>query len=122
MRGVAVGDVRAVSAHLFGNRYRLELLAAFAEAPEGRVNVGALAAAQGVEAAVYYPALRDLLALQMVDRVAELTRDRRRWYQRAGGDRIWEPMRELVAGLRGHFDEILGSAVNPDSGHEKVGA
>jgi hypothetical protein len=122
MRGVGLDDERSLSACLFGNRYRLELLAALAEAPDGRVNLGVLAEERGVSAAVYYPPMRDLLALRMVTRVEQVTRDRRRWYQRSGGDRLWESMARLIAGLQGHFEETAGVDAGPRAGRERVGA
>ncbi|MDP4510005.1 hypothetical protein [Nonomuraea turcica] len=96
---------------MFGNRYRLEVLEAFASAPEGQVNLGRLAVRHGVQSAVYYPVVRDLLALRMVSRVTEVGRDRRRWYRRTGGDALWEPLGRLVAGLRGHYDLIAGDGL-----------
>ncbi|MEU4234428.1 hypothetical protein AB0F17_60000 [Nonomuraea sp. NPDC026600] len=118
MRGADLDDIRAVSACMFGNRYRLEVLEAFASAPDGQVNLGRLAVRQGVQSAVYYPVVRDLLALRMVTRVTEVGRDRRRWYRRAGGDALWEPLGRLVAGLRGHYDRITGTDMN-DMGEQK---
>ncbi len=65
MREAGPEDERSFSERLFGSRYRLELLAAFAAAPDGRVNLGVLAEGKGVRAAVYYPAIRDLLAMRL---------------------------------------------------------
>ncbi|MEU7004162.1 hypothetical protein [Nonomuraea sp. NPDC046570] len=118
MRGAGLNDIRAVSACMFGNRYRLEVLEAFADAPDGQVNLGRLAVRQGVQAAVYYPVMRDLLALRLVTRVTEVGRDRRRWYRRAGGEALWETLGRLVVGLRGHYDLITGTDMN-DTGEQK---
>ncbi|MFE0147844.1 hypothetical protein ACFWY5_11895 [Nonomuraea sp. NPDC059007] len=120
MRGAPLDDIRGVSACLFGHRYRLEVLEAFASASDGQVNLGRLAARHGVQSAVYYPVVRDLLALRMVTRVTELGRDRRRWYCRAGGDALWEPLGRLVAGLRGHHDLIAGTGLNGTSEQKRV--
>jgi hypothetical protein len=109
MRGEGLLDERSLSACLFGNRHRLELLVALAEASDGRVNLGALAAERGVQAAVYYGPMRDLLAMRLAVRVELVPGDRRRWYRRAGGDRVWEAVAVFAAGLRGHLAAITGS-------------
>jgi hypothetical protein len=122
MRGAGLDDERSLSVCLFGNRYRLELLAALAAAPDGRVNLGALADDKGVRAAVYYPAMRDLLALRLAVRVEQVTRDRRRWYERSGGDDLWESIAGMITGLQGHFQEIAGASAGRRAEHERVGA
>jgi hypothetical protein len=96
-------DERSLSACLFGNRYRWELLAALAEAPDGRVNLGQLAAENGVQAAVYYPTVRELISTGLLARLDAVSGDRRRWYRRVGAERAWRSMSELTVGLREHL-------------------
>jgi hypothetical protein len=88
----------------------LELLVALAQAPDGRVNPGALAAERGVQAAVYYGPLHDLLACRLVTRVEPVPGDRRRWIQRSGGDDLWSAVAQLAAGLNGHLAVIEASS------------
>lgn len=96
---------RALSAGLFGNRYRWELLAALAQAPDGRVNLGRLAADNGVQAAVYYSTVRELISAGLLARLETASGDRRRWYGRSGAERAWRSLLELTAGLREHLDD-----------------
>src|SRR6266568_9679703 len=102
--------MRFVSAHLLGSRYRLELLTALAEASDGRVNLGDLAAQNGVTASVYYPSLRSLSAIQLVGEAQRSHGDRRRWYQRSGSDQLWELLSRLAADLFSHCASPGGSA------------
>jgi len=83
---------------LFGNRHKLELLAALASAGEDGVNLSELAAHQGVAASVYYAPINDLLRAGLVDKLPRRLPDRRRWYRRTEGS-VWGPMRELAEGL-----------------------
>ncbi|TDD32902.1 hypothetical protein E1287_21100 [Actinomadura sp. KC06] len=92
------------------------MLAAFASAPDGRVNLGVLADSKGVSAAVYYPAIRDLLAMRLAVRIEQLTRDRRRWYARSGDDLVWEGLSAMISGLQRHFDQMVGPVPAAASG------
>jgi len=83
---------------LFGNRHRLELLVALAEAQDGGVNLSMLAAVQGVPASVYYGPLRDLIDAGLVRRLDRSVGDRRRWYSRTD-HAVWECLRPLVGRL-----------------------
>jgi DNA-binding IclR family transcriptional regulator len=88
-----------VSVILFGNRHRLELLAALANTAEDGVSLTQLALARGVSASVYYAPLRDLMSLGLViRREAPDPRDRRRWYHRSE-HRLWDSVRALVDAL-----------------------
>jgi hypothetical protein len=122
MREAGVGDERSFSERLFGSRYRLELLAAFAAAPDGRVNLGALAEGKGVKAAVYYPAIHDLLAMRLAVRIEQVARDRRRWYQRSGDDSLWEIFTSMIGGLQQHFEQIVGAEAGRRTRNERVKA
>jgi hypothetical protein len=92
---------RLVSARLFGNRHKLELLLALASAEDGAVSLSELADANGgVSPSVYYAPIRDLTSAGLVERVAPVPGERRRWYRRSG-HRFWAsaatPLAELVA-------------------------
>lgn len=90
---------RVVSARLFGNRHKLELLLALVSAEDGAVNLSELAEVNGVSASVYYAPIRDLTSAGLVERVAPVPGERRRWYRRSG-HRFWAsaatPLAELV--------------------------
>jgi hypothetical protein len=89
---------RRVSAVLFGNRHKLELLSALAEAGDDGVNLSQLGAAQEVPASVYYGPLRDLMAAGLVDRLGRASGDRRCWYRRRE-NRFWDCLRSLAGEL-----------------------
>lgn len=122
MRAVDLQDERSLLACLFGHRYRAELLAALARAPEGRVNLGSLALERGVSAAVYYPPMRELVAAGLVRAVDVSDLGRRRWYERQGDPALWTAWATLIDLLHGHFDAQRGAAGTPDEGYERVGA
>lgn len=71
---------RRVSALLFGNRHKLELLTALANGQDGPVNLSLLAARQGVSPSVYYAPIKDLIGAGLVQRLVSEPGDRRRWY------------------------------------------
>lgn len=83
---------------LFGNRYRLDLLAALAEAGDDGANLWDLAQAHGVPASVYYGPLRDLLGLRLATRLGSRPGDRRCWYRRSD-HRLWDCVRSLISAL-----------------------
>jgi hypothetical protein len=89
---------RRASLLLFGNRHRLELIAALAGADDDGVNLSELAVRQGVKASVYYAPVNGLLRAGLVEKLPQRLPDRRRWYRRTG-DAVWEPMRMLAEGL-----------------------
>lgn len=89
---------RRISAAVFGNRHRLELLVALADAGDEGVNLSQLALAQGVSTSVYYGPIRGLISAGLVDRLGRVSGDRRCWYRRRGG-RFWECMPSLVSDL-----------------------
>lgn len=94
--GVSVS--RRVSSLLFGNRHRLELLAALAESEDGRVNLSLLADEQGVPPSVYYGPIKDLMIAGVVTKLPQISRERRRWYERSG-DGFWDSVRQLLGHL-----------------------
>jgi hypothetical protein len=100
MRHLRPRNQRWASACLFGHQRKLELLEALVEAPDGRINLGEVARDHGVAAAVYYPPVRDLIALCLITQVARVPGDRRQWYQRCGSDQVWAAVGSLVHSLR----------------------
>ena len=86
---------RQLSALLFGNRHKLELLAALAMAEDDGVNLSLLAASQAVPVSVYYGPVKDLVNAGLVHRLERTPGDRRRWYRRTN-HRFWECVRPLV--------------------------
>jgi len=100
MRQMRPRDERWVSACFFGHQHKLELLEALAGAPDGRINLGEVARSRGVMPAVYYPPVRDLMALELLSQAARVPGDRRQWYQRVGGDQFWAAVSSVVQGLR----------------------
>ena len=91
-------DERRISVLLFGNRHKLDLLAALAEAGDGGVSVSTLADRHGVAASVYYAPLTDLMEAGLVVRLDPVPRDRRRWYVRVE-HRAWRSLRSLAQDL-----------------------
>lgn len=89
---------RRVSAVVFGNRHRLELLVALAEAGNEGVNLSQLSEAQEVPASVYYGPIRGLISVGLVDRLGRVTGDRRCWYRRRES-RFWDHVRSLAGEL-----------------------
>lgn len=99
MRQPARAARQDVSVLLLGNRHKLGLMAALATARDGRISLSELAAAHGVSTAVYYPPLKDLIALGLARQAEILTGQRRRWYERCGDPRVWKGLRALVRAL-----------------------
>lgn len=93
-----VAPGRRISAAVFGNRHRLELLVALAEAGEAGVNLSELSDAQGVAASVYYGPIRALISVGLVDRLGRVAGDRRCWYRRRES-RFWDHVRSLAGEL-----------------------
>jgi hypothetical protein len=99
MRHLQSDGERWLSACLFGHRRKLELLAALAQAPDGRINLSALAQERGAAPAEYYPPVRDLMAIRLVAQAPPATGDRRRWYERAGSEQVWAAVAALARSL-----------------------
>jgi hypothetical protein len=99
MRYLRSDGERWLSACLFGHQRKLELLSALAEAPDGRINLGALAHDRGAVAAEYYPPVRDLMAIRLVSQVPPITGERRRWYERSGSEQVWAAVAALTRSL-----------------------
>jgi hypothetical protein len=87
-----------VSALLFGNRHKLELLTALANAEDGRVNLSLLATRQRVPASVYYGPIRDLIDAGLVQRITPVPGERRRWYGRTESS-FWACVQSLTGQL-----------------------
>jgi hypothetical protein len=86
---------RQASLALFGHAHRLDLLSALAAAGADGVVVTELAKARGVSASVFYPPLRGLAELRLVNRLAPLPGTRRVRYVPTDAP-AWDPLKRLV--------------------------
>lgn len=87
--------LRTVSRSLFGHRYRLELLAALADAGEQGVCLTDVAASNGTNPSVFYPPIRELQRLGMVAR-RDVRGHRRRVLYAATEHGAWPDVDRLV--------------------------
>jgi len=95
-------ELRRLSAGIFGNRYRAELIAALAAAGDDGVCLGDLALTQQVPASVYLPPARALITLGLAERIPPVAGERRRWYRRRGSAQAWQSLAATVARLQEH--------------------
>ncbi|MGC0344390.1 hypothetical protein [Streptomyces sp. SLBN-8D4] len=95
-------ELRRLSAGVFGNRYRAELIAALADAGDSGVCLGDLAMARQVPASVYLPPVHTLIRLGLVKRLPPTAGERRRFYQRCGSAQAWQSLAAAVAQLQEH--------------------
>lgn len=95
-------ELRRLSAGVFGNRYRAELIAALAAAGGDGVCLGDLALARRVLPSVYHPPVRTLIALGLAERLAPAPGDRRRFYRRCGSAQAWTSLAAAVDRLKEH--------------------
>jgi DNA-binding IclR family transcriptional regulator len=91
-------QLRRASSAVFGNRYRLELLLALADAGRKGICVKDLATLCGVPGAVFYPPLRALTAAGFVERLPGTGPNRRVFYAMTSV-RAWTGLRQLVHDL-----------------------
>lgn len=89
---------RRMSVVLFGNRYKLELLVALAEAGDEGVNLSQLGEACAASPNVYYGPIKDLISVGLVERLGQVGGDRRCWYRRRSSP-IWEHLGTLSSEL-----------------------
>lgn len=87
-----------MSAVVFGNRYRLELLVALARAGDEGVNLTRLGELSGASPNVYYAPIKDLISVGLVERLGRVGGDRRCWYRRCGTE-VWDRLRMFAEGL-----------------------
>ncbi len=95
-------ELRRLSAGVFGNRYRAELIAALADAGDNGVCLGDLALDRRVPASVYLPPARALITLGLAERLPPAPGERRRWYRRCGSAPAWQSLAATVARLQEH--------------------
>lgn len=95
-------ELRRLSAGVFGNRYRAELIAALAAAGGNGVCLGDLALRRQVPASVYQPPVRTLITLGLVERIPPVPGERRRWYRPCGSTPAWRSLAATVARLQEH--------------------
>ncbi|MER7179505.1 hypothetical protein ABT404_08470 [Streptomyces hyaluromycini] len=95
-------ELRRLSAGVFGNRYRAELIAALAAAGDDGVCLGDLALSKRVTSSVYLPSAHALIALGLAERLPPRAGERRRWYRRRGSAQAWQSLAATVARLEEH--------------------
>ncbi|WFB83820.1 MULTISPECIES: hypothetical protein [Streptomyces] len=95
-------ELRRLSAGVFGNRYRAELIAALAAAGSDGVCLGDLALARRVPPSVYHPPVRTLITLGLAERLDLAPGNRRRFYRRCGSTQAWTSLASTVARLKEH--------------------
>ncbi|WP_181412105.1 ArsR family transcriptional regulator [Streptomyces griseorubiginosus] len=95
-------ELRRLSAGVFGNRYRAELITALADAGDTGVCLGDLALARQVPASVYLPPAHTLITLGLVQRVPPVPGERRRFYRRCGSAQAWQSLAAAVTRLQEH--------------------
>jgi DNA-binding MarR family transcriptional regulator len=89
-------ELRRLSAAVFGNRYRAELLQALARAGDRGVCLGELARERGVGASVYHAPVRALVAQGLAEQVPVQAGERRRWYRGCAGGQMWQLLATVV--------------------------
>jgi hypothetical protein len=109
---VTLDELRNLSSVMFGNRYRLELVAALALAGSNEGICLTLLAAEcgGLTSSVYYPSIRALLSADLARRVNMAGGERRVLYFRIQGP-TWRGVRHLVEDLQVDID--LSNVVRP---------
>jgi hypothetical protein len=90
-----MSPTRHASLALFGHSYRLDLLAALAVAGADGVVLTELAKVKDVSASVFYPPLRGLSELQLVNRLDPELGSRRVRYVSTQAP-AWGPLKSLV--------------------------
>uniref|UniRef100_UPI003C7AD0CB hypothetical protein n=1 Tax=unclassified Streptomyces TaxID=2593676 RepID=UPI003C7AD0CB len=89
-------QMRRVSAKLFGNRYRAELMLALAQAGAQGVCMGDLALRQGVPPGVYRAPMEALMSLGLVEALPATAGERRRWHRMTAQSSLWPLLRPLL--------------------------
>ncbi|MGX5397151.1 hypothetical protein ACWLMY_35485 [Streptomyces anulatus] len=93
---MAQEQMRRVSAKLFGNRYRAELMLALAQAGTQGVCLGDLGLRQGVVPGVYRAPMGALMSLGLVEPLPATAGERRRWYRMTPQSSLWPLLRPLL--------------------------
>lgn len=91
-------QLRRLSSAVFGNRYRLELLAALVAAEDEGICVTTLAAGGGTATSVYYPPLKQLVDVGLVRRVDPPPGERRVHYATTD-NAAWTGLRQMMQDL-----------------------
>nr|PPQ62039.1 hypothetical protein C5F59_39400 [Streptomyces sp. QL37] len=89
-------QMRRVSAKLFGNRYRAELMLALAQAGTRGVCMGDLGLRNGVSPGVYRAPMEALVSLGLVEALPAAAGERRRWHRRTAQSSLWPLLRPLL--------------------------
>lgn len=89
-------QMRRVSAKLFGNRYRAELMLALVRADTQGVCMGDLAVRYGVQPSVYRAPMGALMSLGLVEAVPLVAGERRRWHRINARSPLWPLLQPLL--------------------------
>ncbi|MFE7128348.1 hypothetical protein [Streptomyces sp. NPDC057617] len=89
-------QMRRVSAKLFGNRYRAELMLALAHAGTQGVCMGDLAVRYGVQSSVYRAPMGALMSLGLAEALPAVAGERRRWHRITAQSSLWPFLRPLL--------------------------
>lgn len=89
-------QMRCVSAKLFGNRYRAELMLALAHAGTQGVCMGDLALRNGVPPGVYRAPMEALMSLGLAEALPAVAGERRRWHRMTAQSPLWPLLRPLL--------------------------
>ena len=102
---MGVDELRGLSSVMFGNRYRLELVAALAlaKSTEGICLTLLAGSRGGLSASVYYPPVRSLVSAGLARRVRASGGERRVLYARRQGP-AWKGLRRLMEDLEVSMD------------------
>ena len=97
---MGVDELRGLSSVLFGSRYRLELVAALAlvNSDEGVCLTRLAGSRGGLQASVYYPSARSLVAAGLARRVRLAGPERLVLYARRQGP-AWKGLRRMMEDL-----------------------
>lgn len=91
--------LREVSAKLFGNRYRAEVLLALAVSDSRGVCLGDLAVSRSVASNVYQAPVQALVDAGLAVRVPREPGERRQWYRRSDDVELWRCLADLLGRL-----------------------
>jgi hypothetical protein len=97
---MSVDELRGLSSVMFGNRYRLELVAALAlaKSTEGICLTLLAGSRGGLPASVYYPSARSLVSAGLARRVRMASPERLVLYARRQGP-AWKGLRQMMKDL-----------------------
>jgi hypothetical protein len=105
---MTITEARMLSLVAFGNKYRLELIAALGLADPGKgISLTLLATCCGAPTSAYYPPVKAMERHGMVQRTGRIPDERRVLYARTGGP-VWTGFQQMAENLG--MDVDLGTA------------